>query len=177
MPLVLTVRCRIDAERCWKMLDSWYKMMDSCSKMFQVLHFPIFYRLYSVFAYILRVSHLYTNKGKMHCVCTLPRLSFINSRGDGYRFANTPVFIAASNTSLSWIPSRYLCVIAIFSCPITLESVYRSSPFFNCMWAKVCRRVWGDTRIWSFTPTSFAAYFRNLVTASGVSFLPVRETK
>ena len=51
-------------------------------------------------------------------------------------------------------------------------TLYRSKPFFSCIWAKVWRQVCGLTRTEGDTPTSFAACFSIRATASSVKSFP-----
>lgn len=89
-----------------------------------------------------------------------------------HRFISGLVWVPRSTMSLSLMPSRYRCVIMILTCPIKRDTLYRSKPFFSCIWAKVWRQVCGLTRTEGDTPTSFAACFSIRATASSVKGFP-----
>ncbi len=80
-------------------------------------------------------------------------------------------------TSSSWTPSRYLCVMLTLSWPSRRESVNRSHPFLSCVWAKVCRQVWGEMRTLLRTPTSSAASFAIDEDVILVNLLGEKESK
>ena len=90
-----------------------------------------------------------------------------------YKFIKGLVWVPRSTMSLSLMPNRYRWVIMILTCPIRRETLYRSSPFFSCICAKVWRQVWGLTRTEDETPTSSAACSSIRATASSVRGLPV----
>lgn len=91
-----------------------------------------------------------------------------------HKFIKIPVALQAFSTSKSRSPSRYRCVMEMLECPIKRDRLYKSSPFFNCICAKVWRQVCGLTRISLLTPTALPAILITRCIASVVMGLPLR---